>query len=86
MNCIICGLSGERHHVKSRGSGGTDDDWNIMYLCRKHHTEFHLIGSTTFVNKYAQAYKWMFDNKWEFNEFKNKWMRYEHRSRDSDIS
>ena len=86
MTCIICGAHGEKHHFKSRGSGGTDDEWNIMYLCRKHHTEFHRIGATTFVNKYAQVRNWMIYNKWEFNEFKNKWMRYEYRSRDSDIS
>ena len=76
MTCIICGAQGEKHHFKSRGSGGTDDEWNIMPLSRGHHVEFHKLGATTFVNKYPQAKEWLIKNGWEFNEFKKKWVRY----------
>jgi hypothetical protein len=43
----------DRHHIKTRKAGGADDDWNLIELCRKHHTEIHRIGSATFIEKYS---------------------------------
>lgn len=52
-NCKICGRpNSDAHHVKSRGSGGSDDDYNIVYLCRTHHVEIHTIGIASFCKKY----------------------------------
>ena len=45
-------MGADLHHVKTRKSGGTDDDYNLMPLCRSHHTECHKIGTSTFVKKY----------------------------------
>jgi hypothetical protein len=40
LPCIACGKHGpsEAHHVQTRGSGGSDDWWNILPLCHGHHT------------------------------------------------
>lgn len=34
----------DRHHIVSRGSGGPDEGWNVVQLCRFCHTHFHQIG------------------------------------------
>lgn len=40
LPCMACGSIGstEAHHIKTRGSGGGDDPWNILPLCSYHHT------------------------------------------------
>lgn len=78
MSCLICSNNeSDRHHVKTRGAGGTDDDFNLMNLCRIHHVEIHKIGNTRFAVKYYKAKHWLTDNGWAFNEVKMKWVRYE---------
>ena len=41
--CFICGKLGQtdKHHIKSKGSGGDDKEENLIELCRKCHTELH---------------------------------------------
>ena len=74
--CIICSRIGaDLHHVKTRKSGGTDDEWNLMPLCRKEHQEIHQIGTTSFVNKYKKARQWLLNNNWEFDNFMKKWRK-----------
>lgn len=55
--CVACGVYGvqDRAHVKSRKSGGTWDDFNIILLCRKHHVESHNIGWVKFVSKFPNV-------------------------------
>lgn len=53
--CSLCNLYGENHHIKTRGSGGKDDDWNLIPLCRNHHMEIHRIGPIRFLKKYSKA-------------------------------
>lgn len=65
MKCLICGKNAENHHIKTRGSGGTDDEWNLMPLCRKHHTETHKTGAVTFANKYSIIMEHLVKNGWE---------------------
>lgn len=40
LPCMACGRHGmtEAHHVKTRGSGGGDEPWNLLPLCTEHHT------------------------------------------------
>jgi hypothetical protein len=53
MNCEICGMpNADRHHIKTRASGGSNEDFNIIHLCRKHHSECHQIGRWSFAKKY----------------------------------
>ncbi len=77
MSCLVCGCESEKHHIKTRGAGGDDSEYNLMDLCRIHHTEVHSLGLTTFANKYEQVNKWLLKYNWEFNEFLNKWRRAE---------
>lgn len=74
MTCLVCGRRPvEEHHIKTRGSGGVDDDWNIMLLDRKCHQEVHQIGVITFIEKYPQVRAYIETMGWEIigvNSFK----------------
>lgn len=66
--CIICGKGPcDPSHIKTQGSGGPDTRWNVVPMCRKHHTEWGLIGRYSFVGqypdfgKYLQLYGWSWD-------------------------
>lgn len=81
-NCICCGHDGyfyplDYEHTKTKGSGGTDDDWNVSVMCRKCHNEKGNKGPTYMANKFPSYKKWLLENSWEFNDFLNKWIRYE---------
>lgn len=41
--CEICGKKGatEKHHKKSKGSGGDDTEENLIEVCRICHTKIH---------------------------------------------
>jgi hypothetical protein len=40
--CQICGHPGDDvHHIVSRGAGGPDHIYNLIYLCRQCHKEIH---------------------------------------------
>ena len=41
--CELCGTRGqtEKHHIKSKGSGGDDTKENLIEVCRKCHTKIH---------------------------------------------
>jgi hypothetical protein len=66
LDCIICGKSNaDKAHIKTKGSGGPDDDSNIMFLCRIHHVEQHKIGIITFIEKYPSVKKTIEAKGWE---------------------
>ncbi len=73
--CLVCGRLGpsDPHHVKSKGSGGSDIRTNVIPLCRKHHTEIHATGINRFCEKYEGAAVWLSVNGWSFNPNINKW-------------
>ena len=55
--CAVCGRDGEVHHVDTIGMGNDrrkvdDSKYRKICLCRKHHTEIHTIGTTSFQEKY----------------------------------
>lgn len=53
LRCAICSVRGcDPCHIKSVGSGGHDEDWNLINLCRIHHTEQHKIGWIKLCKKY----------------------------------
>lgn len=41
--CEICGKKGqtEKHHIKTKGSGGDDIEENLIEVCRICHTKVH---------------------------------------------
>lgn len=42
--CLICGEKSDPCHIRSKGAGGGDDEWNLLSLCRGHHTLQHSKG------------------------------------------
>lgn len=55
--CAICGLKADIHHVDTVGMGRDrrkvrHDELRMIALCRKHHSESHNIGQSTFDEKY----------------------------------
>jgi 5-methylcytosine-specific restriction endonuclease McrA len=80
--CVCCGHNGsyyplDREHTKTRGSGGTDDEWNVSIMCRKCHTEKGSKGLSHMANKYPNYKKWLLEMGWNYDEFLKKWVRYE---------
>ena len=41
--CQLCGKKGntDKHHIKTKGSGGDDIEENLIELCRTCHTKVH---------------------------------------------
>lgn len=48
--CLVCWNPSDPHHLKSRGSGGSD--YTCIPLCRKHHSELEQIGKKRFETKH----------------------------------
>lgn len=55
--CAVCGKKAELHHIDTVGMG--NDRTEIQHegreaisLCREHHTEYHTIGKSVFLDKY----------------------------------
>lgn len=55
-------------HIKSFGSGGVDEDWNLMSLCRFHHSLQHTLGIMTFLNRYPLAWECLKEKGWDVIE------------------
>lgn len=75
LACLACGAAppSEAHHVRSRGAYGGDDAFNVLPLCKDHHTmgrdAWHRIGPLLFlkryphVREYLETLGWVFDGK-----------------------
>lgn len=75
--CVVCLRTPAcLHHIKTRGSGGTDDDWNLMPLCLGHHNRVHAIGLRPFATHNSGAYNFLIKHGWEFDDIFNKWRHY----------
>lgn len=64
------------HHVKTRGSGGSNDTWNLMPLCMAHHQEVHSSGLTMFSERHKEVTTWLLKMNWEYDKFYKKWRHY----------
>lgn len=53
-SCEICGGPADVHHIISRGAGGKDETWNLLCLCRMHHSHYHNAGWWKFVEWYPR--------------------------------
>jgi hypothetical protein len=72
--CTACGrVPVALHHENTQGSGGTDDDWNLLPLCAEHHTEIHKKGSRFMAAKYPQIRGWYIQNNWFICELTGKY-------------
>ena len=75
--CTVCHVITENgntlHHVKTRGSGGSDDPSNLMPLCHAHHVEVHASGLTSFSKKHKRVMVWLKCMGWTFSDLTGKW-------------
>ncbi len=70
--CIITGApNADAHHIRHRGTGGEDVEWNLIYLKHELHQELHAIGLKTFADKYFPFKQWLIDHEWI--ELSGKW-------------
>ena len=55
-NCQACGKYGriDKHHLKTRGSGGSNDEFNLIQLCRSCHQSIHHSGSVKFIKRFPK--------------------------------
>lgn len=60
--CIICNQRAELDHIKTRGSGGSDDAANLMPLCRHHHTMRHAKGLVWMADRFTVYKQWLSRN------------------------
>lgn len=77
--CLACGIEGDIdiHHVKTRGSGGTDDHWNLMPLDRKCHQRVHQLGLDRFAKEFKTVRCWLLAKGWTYEGNFKRWRRYE---------
>lgn len=64
--CIICGRRADKCHIKSRGSGGGDAWWNILWMCRTLHVKQHKMGWRTMSRKYPIIAEALRERGWSF--------------------
>ncbi len=68
MRCIACNRYGcDPAHIKSVGSGGHDLPWNLMPLCRRHHSMQHSKGWMFMANKYPRIEMMLFAHGWKID-------------------
>lgn len=69
--CICCLNYGEvdQAHIKSKGSGGSTEELNMISLCRKCHTTQHQLGWRIFLEINPRVSRILRTNgwKWEYN-------------------
>jgi len=50
--CVVCGRKEvDPCHIRSRGAGGPDEEFNLIRMCREHHQAQHKLGWITFIKK-----------------------------------
>lgn len=54
-------------HIKSRGSGGDDVEWNLIPLCRYHHIEQHKRGWLNFSLSFPEIIVELAQRGWAIN-------------------
>lgn len=62
------------HHIKTKGSGGNDEEDNLLSLCQKHHAEVHQIGLCKFSNKYPEIEYKLREKGWVLHG--SKWVNF----------
>jgi len=61
MNCIRCGNTKniEKHHIRHRADGGSDDSENLCNLCRGCHDYQHALDNITeHIRKCNKKHQW----------------------------
>lgn len=85
--CCVCFLKGpsDPHHLKTRGSGGKNDNWNLLALCRGHHVQIHKVGQSKFIEIHPIMKDILIMKNWEFDEIRKKWFYPEHENNTDNL-
>ncbi len=74
LPCAVCGRPGcDPAHIKSVGAGGPDAEFNVIPLCRRHHTEQHKVGWIGFLENYPPLLMKFKSMGWEFGQHARPW-------------
>lgn len=75
QRCVACGKCGpsDPAHIKTKGAGAGNEEWEIMPLCREHHVLQHKIGWKTMCEKFPSILDELDSKGWYFNKMFNKW-------------
>jgi len=81
LPCLACGIEGrtEAHHVKTRGSGGGDDAWNVIPLCALHHQRWHQVGWIAFCRSYPHVFQHLHRLGWQVRDSRLRHPGYDHK-------
>lgn len=67
LNCVCCGQSPcDPCHLRSKGAGGGDQRWNIVPMCRYHHSEQHAQGFYYMAKRYPLLMMVLVQKGWYF--------------------
>jgi hypothetical protein len=84
LPCIFCGARPTFiHHLKTRGSGGGDEWWNVINICMIHHREIHDKGFIHFWNSNHEFQTVMRARGWEVDGIK--YRNYRNRNRGKKV-
>lgn len=70
--CVICKDPSDPAHIKSKGSGGPDADFNLIPFCRLHHVEQHAKGFIHMSQKYPEVWSYLRRRSWYIDDDKLK--------------
>lgn len=72
--CVVTGSGGaDLHHVKSRKSGGTDEQFNMIPLSHRLHQLWHNKGAVYMAENYPEIRGWLMANNWYLCVVRGKW-------------
>lgn len=67
--CLVCKRSPvDQAHIKTKKTGGPNEPFNLMPLCRICHRKQHDIGIISFMNRFPEVKKYLEDWGWEIIE------------------
>lgn len=81
QSCVPCGSYNQStyHHILTRKAHPEHENkkWNLIPVCKSCHTLWHLKGTEFMSKKFPSVKEWLIDNKWEVEELRDKWVRYD---------
>lgn len=67
--CLLCPRTEiDRAHIKTRGAGAKWNFWEVMPLCREHHTQQGKIGVVTFFKRFPPVRRYLEGMGWRLED------------------
>lgn len=75
--CLACGkIPSDVAHIKSKGSGGGYEEFNLIPLCRSDHIISHKLGWARFLEMHPHVKYALEDMGWQFQEMNGKFLMF----------